>query len=93
MDSLKIQINEKLAKRFREVAMRVFGYSKGSISKAAEASIRNWIDAIEEIERQEIENPVDAIDGLLSDVKLESVELQHKIKEMWTAMVKKNVSN
>ena len=93
MESLKIQIDEKLAKRFREVAMKVFGYSKGSISKAAEASIRNWIDAIEEIERQGIEDPVDAIDGLLSDVKLESVELQHKIKEIWVSMVEKNVSD
>ena len=93
MKSLKIQINEELAKRFREVAMKVFGYSKGSISKVAEASIKNWIDSIEEIEKHEIENPVDTIDGLLSDVELDSVELQHKIKEMWADMVKKSVSD
>ncbi|MCD6513741.1 MAG: hypothetical protein J7L07_02350 [Candidatus Odinarchaeota archaeon] len=83
MASLKIQIDEKLAKRFREVAMKMFGYSKGSISKAAEASIRNWIDAIEEILQHDVENPVDAIDGLLKDIKVDSVTLQHKLKDFW----------
>jgi len=32
----KIYINDKLAERWRELAMKRFGYGRGSISKAAE---------------------------------------------------------
>ena len=93
MESLKIQIDEKLAKRFRETAMKMFGYSKETINKAAEACIRNWVDGIEEIEKQRIKDPITAVDGLLADINIGSVELQHKMKDMWTEIVKKNVSH
>ena len=91
MESLKVQIDEKLAKKFREVAMKIFGYSKGSLSKAAEASIRNWIDGIEELEEHSPEDSVDAIDGLLKDVRIDSVALQHRLKDLWLNTVGKNV--
>lgn len=93
MESLKIELDEKLAKRFRECAMKVFGYGNESISKAAQASIENWVNAIEEIEKQEVEDPVNAMLGLLSDVDIDSVELQHSIKDIWIEMVKNNVSH
>lgn len=92
MESLKVQIDERLAKKFREIAMKIFGYSKGSLSKAAEASIRNWIDGVEELEEHSSEDPVDAIDGLLKDIKLDSVTLQHRLKDLWLNTVDENVS-
>jgi hypothetical protein len=36
---IKAKINSKLKLRFRELAMRRFGYSKGAISRAIEEAI------------------------------------------------------
>jgi hypothetical protein len=44
----------------------------------------------EEIEIDIIKSPVERISGLLNDIDLESVELQHKAGNMW---VKKSVSD
>ena len=79
MTSLKIYIADDLAKEFRKLAMEIFGYGKGSISKAAETAIQNWVleskKILEEIEIPE--DPVQAIKGLLKGVTKTSVELQH----------------
>ena len=83
MASIKIQINSELAKKFRKLAMELFGYSKGALSKAAEASIRNWVEAVEEELEYKIDDSVDAIDGLLKDIKIDAVTLQHKLKDLW----------
>jgi len=52
-----------------------------------------WISMVE---REEIEfrgDPVEILDGLLSDIEINSVELQHKIKEMWIAGLAQNISS
>lgn len=87
MASIKIQIDNELAKRFRKLAMEIFGYSKGALSKAAEASIRNWVDAVEEELKHDIKDPVNAIDGLLKNIKIDSITLQHKLKDLWLETV------
>ena len=38
-------------------------------------------------------DPIAAIDGILSDIDMDSVELQHKIKDIWILRVVKNVSD
>lgn len=40
----KIYINDKLAERWRELAMKRFGYGRGSISKAAEEALTMWVE-------------------------------------------------
>ena len=40
---LKVGIDPKLELKFREAAMKKFGYIKGSLQKAAEEAISNWI--------------------------------------------------
>jgi len=84
MTSLKIYIADDLAKEFRKLAMEIFGYGKGSISKAAEAAIQNWVleskKVLEEIEIPE--DPVQAIKGLLKGVTKTSVELQHMASKL-----------
>jgi hypothetical protein len=84
MTSLKIYIADDLAKEFRKLAMEIFGYGKGSISKAAEVAIQNWVleskKILEEIEIPE--DPVQAIKGLLKDVTETSVELQHMASKL-----------
>lgn len=36
-------ISEKIEKEFRKLAMEKFGYGKGSLSKALEEAVKEWI--------------------------------------------------
>lgn len=81
--SLRVQIDKKLEHRFRELAMRRFGYSKGSLSRAAEEALTNWVSTQENEEPEFQGDPVEAIDGLLSGIDIDSVELQHETKHFW----------
>lgn len=90
--SLRVRIDTKLERKFRETAMKRFGYGKGALSKAAEEAIMNWVSTVEK-ERFSFEgDPVEAIDGLLSTIDIDSVTLQHEIKKHWTQKVLENVS-
>ena len=40
---LKINLEKELEHKFREAAMRKFGYKKGSITKAFREAVTNWI--------------------------------------------------
>ena len=89
--SLRVQINQKLERKFREVAMRRFGYGKGALSRAAEEAIMKWVSTVEEENLSFEGDPVEAIDGLLSDINIDSVELQHEARKIWALKVLKNV--
>jgi hypothetical protein len=89
MPGIRIQIRRDLEARFREAAMRRFGYSKGALSRAAEEAIEKWLSSIEEVVFEE--DPVEAIKGLLSDVKVSSVELQHSAAKSWFEAASENV--
>ena len=80
---MKVQIDEKIERKFRELAMKKFGYGKGSISKAAQEAFLRWISEVEEEMLSFKGDPVEAIDGLLKDIDVDSVELQHKARELW----------
>ncbi len=90
--ALRVQINQKLEHRFRELAMKRFGYAKGALSKAAEEAVIKWISMIENEGLSFQGDPVEAIDGLLSDIDIDSVELQHGAKKFWAEKVLKDVS-
>ena len=89
--SLRIKIDQKLERRFREAAMRRFGYGKGALSKAAEEAIRRWVSTVESESLSFDEDPVEAIDGLLSDIDLNSVDLQHEAIKLWTSKALKDI--
>lgn len=91
MPGLRLQIRKDLEIRFREAAMYKFGYSKGALSRAAEEAIEKWLLSIEEARFEG--DPVEAIDGLLSDVKASSVELQHSVRKLWRESTFENVSH
>ncbi len=40
---LKVEFEEELERKFRELAMKKYGYCRGSIKKAVEEAFRNWI--------------------------------------------------
>lgn len=90
---IRAKINERLERKFRELAMKRFGYGKGALSKAVEEAILKWVSLVGGKEVVFEGDPVEAIDGLLSDVNIDSVKLQHKIKEIWMGKVAENVSS
>ena len=89
---LRVQIDSKLENIFREAAMKKFGYGKGALSKAAEEAILNWISSEKETIVFE-EDPVKAIEGLLKDIEVDSVKLQHETQKVWTKKVLNHVSS
>jgi hypothetical protein len=84
---IKAKIDSGLELRFRELAMRRFGYSKGAISRAVEEAILRWISLAEEGSISFEGDPVEVIDGILSDINMGSVELQHMIRDIWASTV------
>ena len=79
MKPLRVYLPEELEKKFRKFSMESYGYSRGSLSRAAVEAIRSWI-SIHQISPQVVvpDEPVKALRGLLRHVKKSSVELQHE---------------
>jgi len=84
---IRAKIDGRLELRFRELAMRRFGYGKGALSRAVEEAILRWVSSVEEESVFFEGDPVEVIDGVLSDVRLDSVVLQHRIKDIWVSRV------
>jgi hypothetical protein len=89
---IKVELDKNLEQSFRQTAMKRFGYSKGSIKKAAEAAIKKWTieegEAAKSVQNERIKgNPVDLIGGGLAHLKGKktSLELQHESKMVWQA--------
>ncbi len=40
----KIYINDRLGLKWKKLAMKRFGYGRGSISKAAEEALAMWVE-------------------------------------------------
>ena len=80
--SLRLEING-LEKKFRETAMKKYGYSKGALKKASIEALNKWIAEQQEIPRSD--NPFTLIEGVLEKFKgkIGSVELQHYAKRLW----------
>lgn len=89
---IKAKINEKLEIKFRELAMKRFGYCKEAVAKAVEEAIIWWIASVEKEKIAFEGDPIEAIDGIISDVKTNSIELQHKIKDLLISKVLDNIS-
>ena len=80
---IKVYVRDDVEEKFRRLAMSVYGYGKGSISKAAEEAFLLWMMRHESKLREfnVPEDPVAAIRGLLSDVGKSGVELQHEARK------------
>jgi hypothetical protein len=70
-DTIKAEVDEALAKRFRKKAMESYGYRKGSMKKALEEAMRKFA----------VPGEADwgALNGKLRATEADSVELQHRI--------------
>jgi len=47
MGEIRGVVSEEVEEKFRKLAMRKFGYGKGSLSKALEEALLHWIDKID----------------------------------------------
>lgn len=52
MVEMKIYLSDNLNERFRKTAMNVYGYGRGSLSKAAEEALTKWCMEHNESPRQ-----------------------------------------
>jgi hypothetical protein len=80
--ALRVSVDEDLEIKFREAAMRKFGFTKGALSQAAEEAIRLWLASSSGIKFEG--DPLEAIDGILSDIKMDSVKMQHLAGKLWS---------
>ncbi len=81
---LKVVFEKEFEQQFREVAMRKFGFSKGSIKKASEEAIEIWVKQQSQA-LPKVKDPIRLIEGVLSHLKgkYTSVELQHEAAKLW----------
>ena len=86
METIRAQVTEEKAKQYRKVAMQIFGYSKGSISKAVEKAMDELVKKFEVKQREE-KPDWSKLKGILKHVNMTSVELQHKAKDYWIESV------
>ncbi|OGI15663.1 hypothetical protein A3K63_04495 [Candidatus Micrarchaeota archaeon RBG_16_49_10] len=87
MGIIKINVEDGVERSFREIAMKKFGYSKGSLSTAAEDAFIYWLNKeadIQEIRSNVGRNPVESMRGILKHVKKTSVELQEDLGKIWS---------
>ncbi len=82
---LKVEFEKEFERKFRELAMKKYGYSRGAIKKASEEAIEIWIE-MENRDLPKIERPVKNIRGIMKNLKgkYTSVELQHETIKLWT---------
>ena len=88
--SLRIELEPEFEREFREKAMKVYGYSKGSLKRAANVALKKWSASIEIMEpKKMVEIPTKLIRGTLSHLKgkMTSVELQHETRKIWAEEV------
>jgi hypothetical protein len=78
---IKVYVRDDVEEKFRRLAMSVYSYGKGSISKAAvEAFLLRIMRQGSKLGEFNIpEDPVAAIKGLLSSVGKSGVELSSKL--------------
>lgn len=80
METLRVQVESEKAKRVREQAMKIYGHSKGSISKAINKALDDWMEKTDAKKRK---LTVDDIVGIASKIKGSSVKVQKEGVRLW----------
>ena len=62
MGNLKIVIEDELLKKFREEAMKRFGYTKGALSIATREAIKNWMGISGKEKEEKVKGFIEAME-------------------------------
>jgi hypothetical protein len=90
MGSIKINIEDEILRKFREEAMKKFGYVRGSLSIAAREAISNWLKASEKRSAKEIEEFKEVLrkaSGIWTEE--EGYKYVRKIRKEWEKRAKR----
>jgi hypothetical protein len=70
-ETIKVEVDEALARRFRKRAMELYGYKRGAVKRALEESMKKFSTP----------GRVDwhSVRGVLKNMRISSVQLQHRI--------------
>lgn len=80
MGSIKFDVPDELEDRFREWAMKRFGHKRGSIGKAGEEALSEWVaDQNVDLDVTPARSPILSKRGALSHVEASSTELKHSV--------------
>ena len=81
---LKVELEKELEHKFRETAMKKFGYSRGSIQKASREALSSWV-VQQSSKIPKVDDPFKLVEGMLSHLKGKktSVQLQHEATKLW----------
>ena len=74
--TLRVNLKEISEQKFREFAMKKFGYKRGAIAEALQEAITEWLER-HEGNLPRYEDPFRELEGILEGVSESSVELQH----------------
>lgn len=81
---LKVELEKELEYRFREAAMKKYGYVKGSLQRATKEALTNWVTQ-QSTSLPKVDDPFKLVEGMLSHLKGKktSVQLQHEATKSW----------
>ena len=81
---LKLELEKEIEHKFREAAMRKYGYMRGSLQKATKEALSNWIIQ-QSTKIPKVDDPFKLVRGMLSHLKGKktSVQLQHEAAKLW----------
>ena len=81
---IKVEINKGIEQKFRERAMRKYGYKRGALQKAAEEALENW-KGFHSDKLPKVDDPFKLVRGMLKHLrgKKTSVQLQHEARYLW----------
>ncbi len=81
---LKFELEKELEHKFREAAMRKYGYAKGSLQKASKDALNDWVKQ-QSTKIPKVDDPFKLVEGILGHLKGKktSVQLQHEAKDLW----------
>ncbi|MBI5392395.1 hypothetical protein HZA96_00875 [Candidatus Woesearchaeota archaeon] len=83
---LKLELQSENERKFRELAMRKYGFSRGAIKKAGEEALKRWIKQEDRgtLPRKD-RDPLKSLYGAMKHLhgKKTSVQLQHEALQLW----------
>ena len=81
---LKVELEKELEHKFREAAMRKYGYKKGALQKATKEALNDWVHQ-QPTKVPKVDDPFKLVRGILGHLKgkKNSVQLQHEAKYLW----------